>query len=113
MKGKLRDGRELDLLGDAYHEIDQCWSVLMLLPNGPYETVLKEIVEALEPDAGAGVLSTEENALYEIARALAKAFRANARTNELSWRRLEAGFNQAPRGGDPRIAMDDGGRTLN
>ncbi len=115
LKGKLRasDSRDLDDLGDAYHEIDQCWSVLMLLPNGPYETVLKEIVEALEPDAGAGVLSTEENALYEIARGLTKAFRANARTNELSWRRLEAGFNQAPRGGDPRIAMDDGGRTLN
>ncbi len=115
LKGKLRAGesRELQLLGDAYHEIDQCWSVLMLLPNGPYETVLKEIVEALEADAGSGVLSTEESALYDIARALADAFKANVRTNELSWRRLEANFNQAPRSSDPRVAFDDGNRTLN
>jgi hypothetical protein len=115
LKSKLRPSEtwELQLLGDAYHDIDQSWAVLMLLPNGPYETVLKEIVEALEADAGAGLLSTEEQGLYDIARALTVAFKSNARTNELSWRRLEASFNQAPRGGDPRVAFDDGGRTIN
>jgi hypothetical protein len=114
LKGKLRPSEsfELQLLRDAYQEIDQSWSVLMLLPNGPYESVLKEMVEMLETDAGAGGLSAEQTALYEIARALADAFKGNARTNELAWRRLEASFNQAPRGGDPRIAFDDG-RTLN
>jgi len=115
LKGKLRpsEGLELQLLKDAYDEIDQSWPVLMLLPGGPYETVLKEIVEALEADAGNGLLSTEEAALYEIARALSNAFKANVRTSELSWRRLEASFGQAPRGSDPRIALDDGNRTLN
>jgi hypothetical protein len=115
LKGKLRasDSRELDLLGDAYHEIDQSWSVLMLLPNGPYEIVLKEIVEALESDAGAGRLTTEEAALYEIARSLTEAFRSNTRGSEMSWHRLEARFNQASREGGPRIAFDGGRTTIN
>jgi hypothetical protein len=115
LKDRMRPGeiKELQLLVEAYDQIDESWPVLMLLPNGPYETVVKEIVEALEPDAGNGVLSMEEAALYEIARSLRKAFNANARSNELSWRRLEVGFNQAPRDGDPRIAMDDGKHTLN
>ncbi len=115
LKGKLHpsDGLELQLLKDAYDEIDQSWPVLMLLPNGPYKSVLRELVEMLETDAGAGRLSAEQSALYDIARALVEAFKANARVNETSWRRLEASFNQASRGDDPRIAFDDGKRTLN
>jgi hypothetical protein len=105
--------REHQILRDAIDEIDQNWPILMLLPNGPYEAVLKETVEAMEADAGDGGLSTEEAALYDIARALADAFKDNGRSGELSWRRLEASFNQAPRGGDPRVALDDGNRTLN
>ena len=114
LKGKLRPGAdwERQLLRDAYQEIEQSWPVIMLLPNGPYETVLKSMVEALEADAGAGGLSTEQTELYDIARALVDAFRGNARGNEVSWRRLEAGFNQAPLAGEKRVAFDDG-RTLN
>jgi hypothetical protein len=114
MKGKLRaqDSRDIEALADAYAEIEHNWPVLMLLPGAPYETIVDEIVESLEADAGAGRLSTEDQALYDIARALGHAFKGNGRTSETSWRRLEASFNQAPRGGGPRIAMDDG-RTLN
>ncbi|HEX9881538.1 MAG TPA: hypothetical protein VGA65_03430 [Hyphomicrobium sp.] len=115
LKSKLHpsDGLELQLLKGAYDEIDQGWPVLMLLPNGPFESVLKELVDMLEADAGDGRLPAEQDDLYQIAKALTDAFKANSRTNELSWRRLEASFNQAPRGGDPRVAFDDGGRTLN
>jgi hypothetical protein len=74
--------------------------------------VLKSMVEVLEADAGAGGLSTEQTELYDIARALVEAFRGNARGNEVSWRRLEASFNQAPLAGEKRVAFDDG-RTLN
>jgi hypothetical protein len=114
LKEKLPQNADkaLEVLGDACHEIDQIWPVLMLMPDGPFEIVIKEIVEALEADAGAGALSTNEVALYELTRVLADAFKANARANELSWRRLGERFNQAPRGG-PRIAFDDGSRTLN
>jgi hypothetical protein len=112
LKGKLKaqDNWEIQPLRDAYQEIDQRWSVLMLLPNGPYETVLKEIIEGLRPMAPAP--STEQAGFYDIARALGDAFKGNARSSEMSWRRLEASFNQAPRGGGSRVAMDDG-RTLN
>jgi hypothetical protein len=115
LKGKLRasDSRELDILGDAYHEIEQSWSVLMLLPNGPYESVLREIVEALESDAGNGRLSTEEVTLYEIARSLSDAFKSNTRGSEMSWRRLEAGFSQASRESGPRIAYNGGRKSIN
>jgi len=75
----------------------------MLLPSGPYESVLHDLVESLEADAGGGRLSSEQSALYEIARALADAFKASARSNETSWRRLETRFNDVPRG-EPRIS---------
>ncbi len=80
---------DLRLLDDAYQELDQHWQVLMLLPSGPYEFVLHDLVESLDADAGGGRLSNEQSALYEIARALADAFKASARSNETSWRRLE------------------------
>ena len=85
----------------------------MLLPNGPYETVLQEIVEALEADAGAAAVHRRGRRSTTSRVSLTDAFKANARTNEMSWRRLEASFNQAPRNGDPRIAFDDGRMTLN
>ena len=115
LKGKLKPGAdwERQLLRDAYQDIEQNWSVIMLLPNGPYEMVLHSMVEALEADAGAGGLSTEQAELYDIARALVDAFRTNARGNEMSWRRLEAGFNQAPLAGEKRVAFDDGRNRLN
>ncbi|MCK9912219.1 hypothetical protein MXD81_23900, partial [Microbacteriaceae bacterium K1510] len=53
------------MLDDSYQELDQHWAVLMLLPNGPYESVLREVVENLEADAGAGRLSNEQQALYD------------------------------------------------
>jgi hypothetical protein len=67
----------------------------------------------LETDAGNGALSTEDEALYDIARGLSSAFNSNGRGSELSWRRLEAGFDQAPRGGGTRITLDGGRKTLN
>jgi hypothetical protein len=115
LRGKLgsRQNWERQLLQDAHKELLQNWEVLMLMPNGPYETVLRSMVEALEADAGAGGLSTEQAELYDIARALVDAFRANARGNEMSWRRLEVSFNQAPLAGEKRVAFDDGRNRLN
>jgi hypothetical protein len=83
----------------------------MLLPNGPYESVLRDLVDGLEADAGAGRLTSEQTALYNIARSLTDAFQASSRSNETSWRRLEASFNAAPHA-ETRIVFDDG-RTLN
>jgi hypothetical protein len=112
---RLGEGRDAarQLLAETFDELDQHWSLLMLLPGGPYETVVKEIVDMLETDAGNGALSTEDGALYDIARGLAGAFSSNGRGSELSWRRLEVGFEQAPRSGATRITLDGGRKTLN
>lgn len=110
---KPRETLEMQALREAYDEIDRNWSLVMLLPNGPYETLLKEIVEALEPDAGEDRLSTEDASLYAIARDLADAFRSNGRNSEISWRRLAAGFNQAPRSNDQHASFDDDRKTIN
>ena len=113
LKGKLRPQASWDLqmLDDAYQELDQHWAVLMLLPHGPYESVLRDLTDSLEADAGAGRLSNEQQSLYDIARGLAEAFHGNARADEAAWRRLSAGFTAAQHS-EPRIAFDDG-RTLN
>ena len=113
LKGKLRPQASWDLqmLDDAYQELDQHWAVLMLLPHGPYESVLRDLTDSLEADAGAGRLSNEQQSLYDIARRLAEAFHGNARADEAAWRRLSAGFTAAQHA-EPRIAFDDG-RTLN
>ena len=113
LKGKLQPQQswEHQMLADAYQDLDQSWPVLMLMPNGPYESLLRDIVEALEADAGAGRLSGEDNDLYESARSLAEAFKANGRNSDASWGRLEAGFNSAQR--QARVVFDDDGRTLN
>ena len=113
LKSKLRPQASWDLqmLDDAYQELDQHWAVLMLLPHGPYEAVLRDLTDSLEADAGAGRLSNEQQSLYDIARGLAEAFHGNARADEASWRRLSAGFTAAQHA-EPRIAFDDG-RTLN
>lgn len=115
LMNRLGEGRDAarQLLAQTFDELDQHWSMLMLLPGGPYETVVKEIVDMLETDAGNGALSTEDEALYDIARGLSSAFNSNGRGSELSWRRLEAGFDQAPRGGGTRITLDGGRKTLN
>ncbi|MCZ7595683.1 MAG: hypothetical protein M5U16_12870 [Hyphomicrobium sp.] len=113
LKSKLKPQASWDqqLLDDAYQELDQHWAVLMLLPNGPYESLLQDLVESLEADAGAGRLSNDQAALYEAARALGDALRASARSNEASWRRLEMRFDEVPRA-EARVA-GDGSRTLN
>lgn len=100
------------MLDDAYQELDQHWPVLMLLPNGPYESVLRELVESLEADAGAGRLASEQQALYDISRSLLDAFRANARSDEAAWRKLGSNFSQIARV-ETRVAARDDGRTLN
>ena len=96
----------------AYQEIDHNWPVLMLMPNGPYETVLRGVVEQLEPDNGAGSLSAEDTALYNVAKRLVAALSEGDRNSDRTWIRLEAVFLQLARA-HPQVAQGDGKRTLN
>jgi hypothetical protein len=103
---KASQAWEHQVLTDTVDDIEGKWAILLLLPNGPYESVANETAEQMAQDAGEGTLSTEQQALYEVARALADAFKGNGRGGELSWKRLAANFNQAPRGGDEKIGFD-------
>jgi hypothetical protein len=105
---------ELQVLRDAIDEVERNWPVLMLLPNGPYEQELKDTVRGMEADAGAGGLSSEEEALYRLARALTDAFAGNGRSGELSWRRLASSFEQASLANGAEVAEQDQDRkTIN
>jgi hypothetical protein len=95
------------LLDDAYQELDQHWHVLMLLPHGPYESVLRDLVESLEPDAGDGRLGSEQQALFESARTLLHVMEGNPRTDEASWRHLGSSIAAAQRP-DVRMAAQPG-----
>jgi hypothetical protein len=96
----------------AYQEVDHNWPVLMLMPNGPYETVLRGVVEQLEPDNATGSLGAEESALYSVAKRLVAALSEGDRNSDRTWIRLEAVFLQLARS-HPQVAQGDGKRTLN
>ena len=100
------------MLDEAYQDLDQNLHVVMLLPNGPYESVLHEVVDELEADNGAGRLSNDQQMLYSLARRLLDAFKANPRTNEVAWRRLEVSFDEAQHS-ETRVAAGDDRPTLN
>jgi hypothetical protein len=79
-------GRQL--LKDAFQDIDHNWDVLMLLPGGPYERVLLELVQALEPEAADGSLTQKELALFVAAKDLRSALTATPRQSETDWSRI-------------------------
>ena len=79
----------------ADEEISQNWPVLMLLPAGPYELVITEMLEELEPQAGDGRLSAEQAQLFAVVRKLREAFTGNPRNSQSSWSRMISQLNQA------------------
>jgi hypothetical protein len=115
LNGKLRSETDWEhqLLRNAYEDIEQNWPVVMLLPNGPYEMVLNSIVEELEADAAHGRLSTEQTELYDLTRGLVEALRGNTRGKEMSWRRLEADFNEVQLAREERLSFGGGRNRLN
>jgi hypothetical protein len=100
------------LLRSAEQEVDQNWPVIMLLPKGPYESVLQRVVEQLEADNGAGELPVEQAKFYAAARRLLDVLGTSARDTEESWGDLELSFDQVTRP-HTDVAFGDGKRTLN
>ena len=79
----------------ADEEISQNWPIFMLLPAGPYEQVIIEMLEELEPQAGEGRLSADQAQLFAVVRKLREAFLGNARNSQQAWSRMAAQLNQA------------------
>ncbi|HYD15927.1 MAG TPA: hypothetical protein VEA77_05965 [Hyphomicrobium sp.] len=97
----------------ALEEINQSWPIVMLLPKGPYESELHDLIEQLEPENGAGALRSEEQALLVIARRMAQDLAANPRRTDKDWLHLESRLQQLLRGTSQQVAASDAKRTLN
>jgi hypothetical protein len=67
----------------------------VLLPGGPYEDLLKRIVQDLEPDGGAGNLSVEDQSILQAAKRVLTAMVASQRNSISAWSRLEEELEQA------------------
>ncbi len=76
------------LLKDAYQEVHQNWSILMLMPGGQYEQVLSELIEQLEPAEAEGALSPSHRGLLHSAKQLRAALVDNPRNSEAAWQHL-------------------------
>lgn len=83
-------------LRNAFQDIEQNWSILMLLPGGPYERLLDEVIEALEPQAGAGSLSQRDAALLATAKQLRAALASSPRNSDLAWQKLVRALSVTP-----------------
>lgn len=88
-------GHDPSELRAADEEISQNWSILMLLPGGPYEHIVREMLEELEPQAGDGRLSAEQAQLFAMVRKLREAFVGNPRNTQQAWGRMAVQLNQA------------------
>jgi hypothetical protein len=97
----------------ASEEIAQNWQLIMLLPKGPYERELGELVEDLEPQNGAGSLRNEEQALMIVARRILQDLTANPRRTDKDWMQLDLKFQQLLLGAAQQAAVSDAKRALN
>jgi hypothetical protein len=107
------DGLRRQQLASASEEIEQSWNVLMLLPSGPYETGLAEVVEQLEPDSGAGTLKGDDQVLLAMARRIHHALVSNPRRTDREWITLENQLQLVLRTPAQQVAAGDVKRTLN
>lgn len=97
----------------ASEEIAQNWQLIMLLPKGPYERELSELVEDLEPQNGSGSLRNDEQALMIVARRVLSDLVANPRRTDKDWMHLDSKFQQLLLGSQQQAAVRDAKRALN
>lgn len=89
------EGTGADDLRAAHDDIHEHWQILMMLPGGPYEQVMNEMLEELEPQAGAGQLTNDQQHLLSVVRKLREAFANSSRDSLRAWTRLTPHINQA------------------
>ena len=97
----------------AYDEIEANWLAIMLLPAGPYEQVLEQLVSDLEPQSGDGLLPPEDEDLLRRARQLMDALGTSRRSSLDEWEQLEGSFREAQSATITRLGLGGGKRTLN
>ena len=100
IQGQIADNdvRRIDLLNEAYEELRNKWSIVMLMPDGPYENLFEDLISKLEPAAGAGRLSADDRNLLLQLKGLKAQLAASGRNSAEDWQRLETAFQ--PSGAD-------------
>ncbi len=76
-------------LQHAQKEVEDNWDVLMLLPDGPYDQVIDNLIHQLEPRAAEGELQPHERMLLIATKAVRASLRSGARSSESDWARVE------------------------
>ncbi len=97
------DERRIELLNEVHDEIRNNWPVLMLMPEGPYESLFEDLIAKLEPAAGAGRLTAEDRNLLLQLKALKTQLSASDRSTAEDWHRLESAFQ--PNATDPQVLV--------
>jgi hypothetical protein len=91
-----------ELLDGAREDILQNWQIIMMLPEGPYDALLEQMVEAYERDDAEGKLDLEKQHLLRNVKAIRAALAANPRDSSSAWQKLTAAFEQiAKEPGEP------------
>jgi hypothetical protein len=75
-------------LMNAFKELADNWDVLMLMPGGPYERLMVQIIHELEPADAEGALPPRDKALLTAARQLRNAMARNPRNSAATWAQL-------------------------
>jgi hypothetical protein len=83
------DERRIDLLNEAYEELRNKWAIIMLMPDGPYESLFEDLIAKLEPAAGAGRLSADDRNLLLQLKSLKANLAASDRNSADDWQRLQ------------------------
>ena len=85
-----------DALQRAFQDIEQNWHLVTLLPGGPFEQTVVGLVEAMEPQFGAGQLPRKDEPLFLAARHLHGALVGSPRDGEAAWLRLSRSLQTVP-----------------
>ena len=115
LEGQLRpeDAVLRNALILAGKEVERNWTAIMLLPRGPYEQALEQLVSDLEPQSGEGTLSPDDEELLRRARQLMDALGTSPRSSADEWEQLEGSFNEAQSATISRLGFGGGKWTLN
>ena len=108
MRAAIRDSddRRIEILNAAYENVEANWPLLMLMPDGRYESTIDELISRMESPAGAGRLSPGERDMYRLLKTLKNQLAGCARSTAEDWQRLERAFNSdATVDPDGKLAM--------
>ncbi len=94
----------LQLLDSAREDILQNWQVIMMLPKGPYDALLEQMIEAYERDDAEGKLDIEKQHLLRNVKSIRSALQANPRDSANAWVKLAQAFSHIAEEPDPRTS---------